>query len=122
MKPDIYNRSDIEKLVKNFYEKVREDELLGKYFTELIPVVWEKHLPLMCDFWESVLFYTGSYKGNPLHTHRMVYEKRPTTKDDFDRWNILFFGTVDELFKGKNAEKLKSHAKSIGDIMQKIIS
>ena len=70
MKKDIITRKDIELLVTNFYGKIKKDILIGPVFTDIARVNWEKHLPLMCDFWENVLFYSGNYQGNPMDLHK----------------------------------------------------
>ncbi len=59
MKKDIENRKDIELLVRSFYDKVKADDTIGYIFNDIAKVNWEKHLPVMFDFWENVLFYTG---------------------------------------------------------------
>ena len=66
MKNDITNRGDIEMLVNAFYDKVKTDDKIGLFFTDVIHVNWEQHLPRMYDFWDNVLFQTGSYIGNPM--------------------------------------------------------
>ena len=55
MKKDIENRQDIELLLNRFYEKVFKDDLIGRFFTEVVPLNLETHLPIIADFWESVL-------------------------------------------------------------------
>lgn len=65
MKNDIRNREDIKLIVDAFYEKVKKDDEIAFFFSEIIAVEWEKHLPIMYDFWENVLFHVGIYQGNP---------------------------------------------------------
>ena len=118
MKKDIQNRSDIEILVKAFYEKVKTDSLIGPIFNEVIQVNWENHLPVMFDFWENTLFYTGSYTGNPMKLHQHLNGIFPLTSEHFKQWNILFISTVDELFEGDKALLAKQRATSISTVMQ----
>jgi hemoglobin len=118
MKKDITNKEDIKKLIDLFYEKVKKDALIGRYFTEVMKVNWEKHLPLMYTFWENVVFYTGNYTGNPMKKHLEIHEKSPFSMKDFHQWNLLFNETVDALFEGDNANLIKQRAQSIGTIMQ----
>lgn len=118
MKKDIQSRMDIEVLVNKFYEKVREDKTIGHYFHEIVPVDWEKHLPIMYNFWENILFYTGTYSGNPMLQHVGIHEKHPMSVNDFTQWNRLFNETVDELFAGNQAETIKQRAQSISTVMQ----
>lgn len=121
MKPDILTRNDIEELVHVFYERVKTDDTIGFFFTEVVPVNWEEHSLQMCAFWENILFFTGDYEGDPLTTHRSISQKHPTTAVHFKRWMDIFTQTVDELFEGENATKMKSHAKGIAAVMQEKI-
>ena len=103
MKKDIENRKDIELLITAFYKKVKADDTIGYIFNDIAKVNWEKHLPVMFDFWENVLFYTGKYEGNPMNIHQHINRVVPLTKRHFKKWEELFTKTVDELFEGTNA-------------------
>ena len=115
---DIETRSDIEFLVNAFYEKVKEDNLIGYIFTKAINVNWERHLPVMYQFWENVLFFTGGYDGNPITSHKHLHKKVPLKLIHFKRWNELFSQTIDELFVGEKANLAKQRALSISTVMQ----
>lgn len=115
MKPDITTRMDIEKMVDLFYQKVIKDDLLSGFFAK---TNWEKHLPKMYGFWNNAIFYSGGYTGDPLTKHKKLHEKQPLNKRHFDRWEELFFETVDEMFEGPNASLAKQRAGSIATIMQ----
>ena len=117
MKPDILTKEDIQLVVTSFYEKVKIDETIGLFFSKVVPIDWDKHLPKMCAFWENVLLFTGEYEGNPIVTHRKMNLEYTTTKEHFKRWMELFDETIDELFAGTNAEKMKAHSKSIATVM-----
>ena len=104
MKTDIKNRVDIERIVNLFYEKVRKDASIGFFFTEIAQTNWEKHLPIMYQFWENIVFSTGTYEGNPMIKHREISQLRPITMDHFQHWIHLFNETVNELFQGEKAE------------------
>lgn len=117
MKPDISNKDDIEVIVKSFYDKVKSDETIGFFFSEVIAINWETHLPKMCAFWENVLFFSGEYEGNPIVTHRKIHQQYATNSLHFLRWMELFDETINEHFAGVNAEKMKIHAKSIAKVM-----
>ena len=121
MKKDIATRADIELLVKRFYEKVKEDLLIGPLFTEIAKINWEKHLPLMADFWENALFFTGSYQGNPMDLHKHLQKAMNLQHEHFQQWNKLFLTTVDELFSGETALLAKQRALKISAILQEEI-
>jgi hemoglobin len=118
MKNDIESKREIELLVDRFYSKVKADELIGYIFTDIARVNWEKHLPIMYSFFENMLFYTGSYTGNPMELHKHINGLYPLTEAHFVRWNLLFNISVDELFTGEKAELVKQRAKSISAVMQ----
>jgi len=118
MKKDIASRKDIEILVDEFYTKIKKDDLIGFIFSDIARVNWEKHLPIMYDFFENMLFYTGNYTGNPMELHKHINRLFPLTGEHFTRWNLLFNTTVDELFAGKIAELAKQRTKSIAAVMQ----
>lgn len=118
MKKDIANRNDIILLVNSFYEKVKKDQVIGYIFNDVAKVNWEKHLPVMYDFWENVIFFTGAYTGNPMTAHKQLHQKTPLNAEHFQEWIKLFTQTVDELFEGDKAELTKQRAISIATVMQ----
>ncbi|MBL0333085.1 MAG: group III truncated hemoglobin [Chlorobiota bacterium] len=118
MKHDVTNRKDIENLVNTFYEKVKLDTHIGYFFLDIVNVNWEKHLPIMYDFWENVLFYSGNYSGNPMDVHIKLNEIAPIKIEHFQRWLEIFNETVDELFEGETSFRLKQRASSIATVMQ----
>lgn len=118
MKSDITNRTDIENLVNTFYDKVKADEILGPIFNVQIPVNWEVHLPVMYQFWENAIFYTGGYMGNPMALHAHIHKKIGLESKQFDRWLKLFNQTTDELFEGVKASLAKERALSIAKVME----
>ena len=61
MKKDIENREDIDLLMQSFYSKAITDEQIGYIFTNVAKLDLEHHLPIIGDFWETLLFRTGDY-------------------------------------------------------------
>ena len=118
MKKDIENRKDIELLVNRFYDKVIADRVIGYIFNDIAKVNWEKHLPVMYDFWENTLLYSGTYTGNPMEIHNRLNKVVPLTATHFQQWLDLFNSTVDELFAGEKARLAKQRAISIATLMQ----
>ena len=76
MKTEIDTKQDIKLLVDTFYEKVKIDATIGFFFTEVVQVNWENHLPKMYEFWENIAFSTGNYKGNPIEIHKGHYPEK----------------------------------------------
>src|SRR5512138_834647 len=58
----------IERLVRRFYDAVRDDALLGPIFAARI-TDWEPHLQRMFAFWSSVALMSGRYHGQPMAKH-----------------------------------------------------
>jgi hemoglobin len=111
VKNDILQRRDIQVLVDKFYEKVNADPLLGPVFSH---VNWPHHLPVMYDFWSSLLLGDQSYRGNPLQKHLRLNIERA----HFNRWLALFEETVDAHFEGEKAEEVKTRAQAIAGVFQ----
>lgn len=118
MKTDIRSKNDIVQLIDTFYAKVKSNNLIGYIFTEIAQLDWDHHLPIMYDFWESVLFHTGPYNRNPMVVHKSLHARHPLTREHFAEWLRLFKETVDELFEGGNATTIKQRAESIATVMQ----
>ena len=82
----------IERLVHRFYDRVREDPMLGPVFAARI-ADWSAHLQRMCAFWSSVALLTGRYHGAPMPAHLPL----PVDAAHFDRWLALFRDTAAEI-------------------------
>ena len=82
----------IERLVREFYAKVRSDEVLGPIFEARI-LDWEPHVQRMFAFWSSVALMSGRYHGSPMAKHMPL----PVDADHFDRWLQLFETTAREV-------------------------
>lgn len=82
----------IDRLVRGFYGKVREDEVLAPVFEARI-ADWEPHLARMCEFWSSVALMRGVYHGRPMEKHLPL----PVDARHFDRWLRLFRETAREV-------------------------
>ncbi len=115
---ELADRADVTRLVDIFYDRIRADDLLGPIFDDVAHVDWAAHLPLMYDFWDSVLFSAGTFHGNPLAVHRQLALRVPLTGREFARWLSLFESTVDDLFEGPMAEHAKLAAARIAAALQ----
>jgi len=111
MKFDIDSREDVKALVDWFYDKVRRDQLLAPVFAH---VDWDKHLPLMCNFWSSLLLGDQSYVGSPFEKH--IPLKIQT--EHFEKWLELFIETIDGNFVGEKADEAKGRAENISRLFQ----
>jgi hemoglobin len=117
MKKDIESRADIEQLIVAFYEKVKQDAIIGFIFTDVVKIDWAHHIPVIVDFWEAILLDNPVYKKNAMEVHYDLNKKVPLQKEHFESWMRLFAATVDELFEGKVATSAKVRAQSIAGVM-----
>jgi hemoglobin len=103
----------IDRLVRGFYVRVREDELISPIFAARI-ANWEPHLQRMCDFWSSVALMTGNYHGAPMQKHLPL----PVDARHFDRWLALFEASARELCPPKAADHFIERARRIGESLE----
>lgn len=122
MKQDLRDRKDVEVLVTQFYSTLLLDEEMQKIFFEVATLDLEKHKPILCDFWESLLFGTGGYGRNAMKVHLDLHFRYPLTPDHFKFWLKTFNQTVDKLFHGPKAKEAKEKASSIASLIQMKIS
>lgn len=112
------SRAAIQLLVESFYEKVKLDDLLGPVFNNAENFDWDTHIPILVDFWETILLDTASYKGNTMRKHIELNKRIPLTTQHFDRWKELFFSTIDNLFEDTNVHIAKRKVHDIAGLMQ----
>ena len=110
---DLRDRDDVYRLVSEFYGHALGDDLLGPIFTDIAHMDLDHHLPIICDFWETVLFRAGLYHRNALAIHVSLNARAPLGPEHFDRWLALWSSTVDERFAGEKAELAKVQAARI---------
>jgi hemoglobin len=118
---DLRTRTDVERLVRDFYRKVAMDDLLGPIFAAA-RVDWSLHIPKLTDFWAWQLLGQRGYEGNPLRAHEPVHAATPFDDAHFERWLDLFEETVDELFAGPTAELAKGRARRMASSMRRLLS
>lgn len=119
MKSDIRTADDIGALVRAFYERARPDPVIGHFFVDLD---WKHHIPRITSFWCMVLLGDRAFQGDPMTAHILLNRRMPMQQAHFDQWLALWQRTVDELFKGPNAEVAKDRARTIAAVMARKIS
>lgn len=119
MNPDIADRTDVEKLVRDFYARAFADPSLGPLFLDVAKMDLDAHLPIMCDFWETVLFRAGLYRRNALRVHQDLHARSPLATHHFDRWLALWTATIDDLFAGEKADLAKIQATRIASSIRR---
>lgn len=116
---DLTDRADVEALLRRFYARALDDEVLAEPFAELRAVGLDAHVPRMCDFWETVLFRTGLYRGSALQAHRDIHHRTPLSGRHFLRWLGLWHSTVDDMYRGPAADRAKVQAARIAWAMHR---
>ena len=120
---DIQGEIDIQQMVDAFYSKVRADDILGVIFDDIAQVDWDEHLPIMYQFWSTILLHREGYRGKPIEAHvRLDADMRfdhgvGLSRVDFQRWLSLFYETINERFRGPRAEMAKRGAGRMGEHM-----
>ncbi len=117
IKRDIETRRDIEVFVKAFYETVKTNDVLGIIFNEVVHMNWDHHIPLITDFWETILLDKPVYTHNAMEVHYTLNRIYPLKKEHFDSWLRIFNETIDQLFSGNRTELAKKRAHSIALLM-----
>jgi hemoglobin len=116
---DIDTREDIARLVVLFYERAFDDPIIGYIFTDVVHMDLAAHLPIMCDFWEKVLFQRGLYGRDAFTVHRHIHAMEPLTRQHFQVWEDLWHETVDDLFAGERANLAKLQASRMAGSIQR---
>ncbi len=106
---DIETENDLKRLFELFYKKAEKDEIIGNKFDD---IDIQSHIPIIVNFWNSIIFSKGKYSGSPFDKHLPLNLE----KKHFDRWLYLFETTVYELFHGDTANLMVKRAYSIGAI------
>ena len=117
-KKDIINRADIESFLAAFYEKVIHDETIGIIFTKIFPINLQQHIPVITDFWETILLDKPVYKKNAMEIHFEINKVFKLEKKHFEAWLFLFNKTIDELHSGEKVILAKKRAAGIASLMQ----
>ena len=87
------SEEEIDRLVRRFYGRVRQDGLLGPVFEAHVHD-WEEHMQHLVDFWSALLRGTRRFRGAPMQKHMVIDELR---EELFERWLVLFRQTTAEL-------------------------
>lgn len=122
---DIETRADIDALMTEFYTRAFEDDLLGYIFTDVAKLDLTTHLPLIGDFWETLLLGNQVYARHgrhPLSIHAHLDAQTPLEAKHFRRWLQIFDETVDKMFAGDRAEFAKLRAQAIANRMLNYIT
>jgi hemoglobin len=122
MRRDIADRGDIAGLVAEFYRRAFADELLGPVFIDVARVDLSAHLPVMDDFWATVLLRAGLYDRNALRPHLALAAEVDLTDAHFARWLALWTAVIEERHAGPRAELAKTQAARMAGAISRRLS
>ena len=107
----------ISKLVDQFYQRIRADDILAPVFASRIAEdAWPDHLMKMKRFWASVVLNAGIYAGKPMIAHAQISSLE---ESHFDHWLELFNETLVDIAPSEEARILfMSKATRIADSLR----
>lgn len=103
----------IDRLVEGFYDRVRNDDMIGPIFAERV-TDWGPHLVQMKLFWSSVALSSGVYQGRPMPKHMPL----PIDARHFDRWLEIFEATAREICTPVAADHFIVRARRIAQSLE----
>jgi hemoglobin len=111
---------EIVQLVSTFYERARQDPLLGPIFARAVaPEAWPAHEERIARFWSTVLRGTGRYRANPIEPHRGL---EGLTASHYERWLELFGQTARDIWSEEVAASVELRARRMADHMQRVLA
>ncbi len=116
---DRFAVEQIERMVHEFYGRVRTEPVLGPIFERRIDD-WPHHLDRMVGFWRAVLrsepTFAMSERGSPPILHRQIDGIEVA---HFERWLALFGEVVNGIFGAIDAADVKAAAQRIGGALSR---
>ncbi len=115
---DLDCAANIRLFVTAFYSRLLRDKKLADIFLEVARIDLNKHLPIICSYWEKLLLGGDAYRRHTMNIHRALHLRRPLREHEFRRWRRLFCATVDAHFGGPYSERAKRVASTIAANMK----
>lgn len=111
-------KKHIKNLVFHFYQQVQTDPLLGPIFNDIAKVDWNHHIPLICQFWNSIMLKTKEYHGNAYRKHLELGKKIALNEVHFARWLQLFYEQAILYLPEQDAQNIFNKAKLIAKTLK----
>lgn len=117
---DTVDRGSVEKMVREFYAILIQDDIVGPYFIkalgdDLKNDKWYEHFKTLDNFWLMMMNGDKGYMGDPFFPHVGLGELYPET---FQRWLDLFNETVHNFFIPEIAEKFYKKGETLAKQFQ----
>lgn len=120
---DSVDRPGVEQLVRTFYARLLEDEVVGPIFIRKLGAnmrsdKWFEHFNLLDRFWYTMMTGEHGYRGDAFMPHLFLGD---LTQKMFDHWLMHFRTTLDEMFVPELADKFYNKAQILSvQFMQRI--
>ena len=109
--PDLCSEEEVTHLVHDFYDRVRQDAVLGPIFDAHVHD-WDTDLAKMVDFWSSALRGTARFRGTPMPKHVAL---PGLSAELFGRWLTLFGETTATLDNAAMRERARELAQRVAE-------
>lgn len=119
---DIETKEDLQHIITAFYSQLLSDPIIGFFFTDVVTLDLEKHIPKITDFWAFQLLGEKNYQGNVFEVHRLLHMKAALNEDHFHRWVFVLHHTIDSLYAGPASEAMKLKAAMIAKKMAQALA
>ena len=116
--PDLDSPARIRAFIEAFYARVLADGKLAPIFLDVAAIDLDKHIPIICAYWEKLILGADSYRRHTMNIHRALHAKQKLEPADFERWLALFCTTLDAGFSGPHAERARQVARHIARNLQ----
>lgn len=114
----IESKSDVDFLVEEFYKEALKSQVIGHFFTKVVPLDLKEHLPKIQNFWSDILLGGHLFKGNPMSKHFDLNKLSPMRDEHFEEWLKLWKATVLNNFEGEKANEAILRAENIASLMK----
>ena len=112
---DIETVLDLRLMVESFYLKLLQDKLLEPFFDNKLYIF--QRMPIITAYWQQLLWGEGWYRRHTMNIHRNLGRRVPFRPEHFERWVALLECTVDEMYAGPSAERVKKMAATVAGHM-----
>jgi len=115
---DSVDRENVDKMVREFYTIIVQDEMVGPYFTKKLgddinKGKWPEHISTLDSFWLLMMNGERGYPGNPFPAHAFIGK---LYRETFEQWLKLFREVVFRMYVPEIAEKFYEKAEILAEI------
>jgi hemoglobin len=70
---------------------VKKDDRIGIIFNDVMKVNWDHHIPVIVDFWDSLLLNADLYHKNAMEPHFVINKMFPLKKGTFRKMGRIIY-------------------------------